>query len=140
MKWEILLKLGMQVSDEITLYGGGRIVRVNLGYGGPKELRFSNHNIFRLDASDQIVWQVQREENGCVDWESRNRHAKEENPTSEGYFDPFWSLGVDEGGALSPEPKGVYRQGCAIYVTTRWWVYRLDPETGVASCTGDQVK
>lgn len=26
-----------------------------------------------------------------------------------------------------------------VYLLTRWWIHVLDPETGIATCTGDQV-
>ncbi len=60
--------------------------------------------------------------------------------TSMGYLDPFTSMGLDERAAIDPEPKGVWRAGCVVYLLTRWWSYVLDPETGIATCTGDQVK
>lgn len=57
-----------------------------------------------------------------------------------GYLDPFTSLGMDERGAIEAQPQGVWRPGCVVYLLTRSWSYVLDPETGVATCTGDQVK
>ena len=60
--------------------------------------------------------------------------------TDQGYLDPFTSLGMDEREAIDSEPKGVLRPGCIVYLLTRRWSYVLDPETGVATCTGDQVR
>ena len=49
-------------------------------------------------------------------------------------------MNLDERSAITNEPKGVWRSGCVIYLLTQRWSYVLDPETGVATCTGDQLK
>ena len=33
-----------------------------------------------------------------------------------------------------------YIPGCLLGLSTRWWGYDLDPETGIATCTGEQQK
>lgn len=141
MKPASIADLDIEVGSEIALPDGGCLIRASWGTKATKHnVILANHNVFRLDAAGNVVWQVTREEGPHVDWAVRHAHAKAEDPTAEGYFDPFWSLGMDERGALSPEPAGVFRPGCKVYLTTRWWSYELDVETGIATCTGNQVK
>jgi hypothetical protein len=141
MNGEIIKSVQIKVYSDIWLREGGRVVLANPAYGWiDKDLGGANHNVFRLNARNEVVWQVRRVEDGYVNWEARNRHAKEDDPSAEGYLDPFWTLGLDETAALDPQPQGIYRPGCAIYLTTRWWAYKLDPETGIATCTGEQIK
>jgi hypothetical protein len=74
---------------------------------------------------------------------AKEKHAKGSSDgahTPMGYLDPFTNMKLDERSAIDPEPRGIWRQGCVIYLLTHWWSYVLDPETGVATCTGDQVK
>ena len=129
--------------QQIPVLGGGRLICLENIYGSGDiwpNLQTANHNVFLLDANSKMVWQVIREEKNHMNWEILHKIAKEKDPTCEGYFDPFWNLGLDERTAASPEPAGVYRPGCKVYLTTRWWLYELDVETGIATCTGDQVK
>jgi hypothetical protein len=107
----------------IQLPDAQRIIRLQNVYGSGDawpSLALANHNVFRLDRDSNVVWQVQRDERGHVDWEVRNMHATAQNPTAEGYMDPFSSLDMDESQAKNPEPRGVYRAGCKVYLTTRW--------------------
>lgn len=140
MNGEIITSIDIKVYQEVIFPDGGRIILANPAFGWlDKKLDASNHNVFRLNTDNQVVWQVRREESGCVDWESRHRHAKAKDPTCEGYFDPFWGMSMgDELGKYDPSNR--YRPGCEIYLQTRWWAYHLDPETGIATCTGDQIK
>ncbi len=140
MNGEIITSVDIKVYQEVCLPDGGRIILANPAFGWlDKNLDASNHNVFRLDVNNQVVWQVRRVEDGYVNWESRHKHAKEEDPSCEGYFDPFWGMSMgDEQGKY--DPGDIYRPGCRIYLQTRWWAYSLDPETGIATCTGDQVK
>lgn len=140
MKGEVLTHLGILIWHEIGMPDGGRIIDAwPLDQEHWPSLTLANHNVFRLNADNQVVWQVRREEDGCVDWEVRHRHAKAEDPSCEGYFDPFWGMSMgDEQGKY--DPSDIYRPGCRIYLQTRWWAYSLDPETGIATCTGDQIK
>lgn len=140
MNGEIITSVDIKVYQEVCLPDGGRIILANPAFGWlDKNLDASNHNVFRLDVNNQVVWQVRRVEDGYVNWESRHKHAKEEDPSCEGYFDPFWGMGLyDENG--QHDESNIYRLGCEIHMHTRWWAYSLDPETGIATCTGDQVK
>lgn len=148
MKGEVLNALQTQIYREVLLEGGNRVVLVEPAGEHWPSLSLANHNVFRLDAQNEVVWQVRRDERGHVNWEVRHAHAKRKHAEGspdgaygpEGYWDPFRSLGMDERQALSPEPKSIYRPGCVVYLVTRWWEYVLDVETGIATCTGDQVK
>lgn len=134
--------LGMPCQLVATV-DGDLIIRLENVYGSGDiwpDLYTANHNVFRLDAAGNVVWQVRRDDKGHMNWDYLNAEAKAENPAAEGYFDPFWSLGMDESGARGAQPAGVFRPGCKVYLTTRWWAYELDVETGVATCTGDQIK
>ena len=140
MKGEVLADLQVQIYRETVLPELGRIVLVEPLEDQWPSITLANHNVFRLDAAGKVVWQVRRDERGHVNWEVRHAHATKENPDAEGYFDPFQHLSLDETRAQSPAPQGAYRPGCVIYLLTRWWAYVLDVETGVATCTGEQVK
>jgi len=158
MKWEIIETLNLQVAHEIAMPDGGRIIRAAIWTGATKNLHTANHNVFRLDAHNQVIWQVTREETGYVNWESRHRHAKEDDPNCEGYYDPFTHLGTAffERHPLPEKPSSysrlecnptfeeigfdTYAPGRLLWLTTRRWVYDLDPATGIATCTGEQFK
>ena len=127
----------------IKLPDGHQIIRLQNVYGSGDvwpSLTLANHNVFRLNADNQVVWQVRRVENPThASWEELHVMAKAKDPSCEGYFDPFWGMSMgDEQGKY--DPGDIYRPGCRIYLQTRWWAYSLDPETGIATCTGDQVK
>ncbi|WP_300654003.1 hypothetical protein [Hydrogenophaga sp.] len=156
MTREILSFCDLRVIDMVKLADGGRIVHAS-PYSTPEfptgkdwpDIELANHNVFRLNAKNEVVWQVRRIENPThMPWDQLHEMAKRLRRegridgayTEQGYLDPFTSLGMDEHGAVEPEPEGVWRPGCVVYLLTRWWSYVLDPETGVATCTGDQVK
>lgn len=132
--------------------GGERLIRLQNIWGSGNtwpSLDLANHNLFRLDVNNRVVWQVRRVENSThANWEilhelAKRKHAEgafEGYYTADGYMDPFFNMGLDESGALDAEPAGTYRPGCKVYLTTHWWSYELDVETGIATCTGNQVK
>ncbi|MFM8468274.1 MAG: hypothetical protein ACKOAO_12020 [Oxalobacteraceae bacterium] len=98
------------------------------------------------------MWQIKRVETEYVDWNVRNRRAKEVDPTCEGYLDPFISIGekfFERRRLLNKEPFNAnfervifdtYSPGRLLGAATAWWTYEIDPESGVATCTGGQVK
>ena len=146
MTREVLESLDLQVYQQLPLADGGRIVSLcpystpdfPMGKNWP-DLHTANHNVFRLDANNQVVWQVRRVESPTRrSWEDLHRDAKERNPACEGYLDPFMHMGLDESGALEAEPVGRYRKGCKVCLQTGEWrymcsvTYELDIETGIA--------
>lgn len=149
MKGENLPRLGVDVYQEVPLGDGGRVVLTEPATPRWDDIELANHNVFRLNAQNEVVWQVKRVENTTrMPWDQLHAWAKAKHAegapdgayTPMGYLDPFTSLGMDERGAIEAQPQGVWRPGCVVYLLTRSWSYVLDPETGVATCTGDQVK
>jgi hypothetical protein len=152
MKGEIVN--GLYTMNEVLLPDGGKIIRADSGAPPPwyekGNLHFRNHNIFRLDANNQVVWQVQRVETlGQLNWEVANRMAKEEDPTCEGYMDPFINMGEQYHETRFTRARygnqetlyfDSYAPGRLLGLRTHWWAYNLDPQTGIATCTGEQCK
>lgn len=109
-------------------------------------------NIHTPLSTSLFVFLGKRVEDEYVNWESRNRHAKEDDPTAEGYFDPIIDMGrlfferrpLPYKGPFHPKYEDVYfdtyAAGRLLGCRTNWWAYHLDPETGIATCTGAQVK
>lgn len=140
--------------QKVQMPDGGKIIMLYRWDDADAELPLhtTNHNVFRLDPDGKIVWQVQRSERKFVNWESRNQHAKEDDPECEGYSDPFFNMGdrfftrkkLPERGPFHPKFEKVYSDtyipGNLLWLSTSWWAYDLDPETGIATCTGEQVK
>ena len=149
MRGEIIAGLNVQISKEVLLQNCERLVSVNPIQFRWEDIKLANHSVFRLNAKNEVVGQVRRVENPThTPWEKLHEMAKQLKRegridgayTDQGYLDPFTSLGMDEREAIDSEPKGVWRPGCVVYLLTRRWSYVLDPETGVATCTGDRVK
>ena len=92
MTAEVIEVLNLQFYLQIGMPDGGRIVNLWPIKQRDWHLHTANHNVFRLDAHNQVIWQVTRDETGYVNWESRHRHAKEDDPNCEGYYDPFTHL------------------------------------------------
>jgi len=142
MKGEALEALRVQIYREILLYPDARIVLVEPSCDEWPSLTLANHNVFRLDAEGQVVWQVRREDMGHMNWDYLNKEAKAEDPDIEGYFDPFNRLYMLDCPTMQTgEARSrVWQPGCKVYLNTRWWAYLLDIDTGIATCTGEQVK
>ena len=159
MTAEVIEVLNLQVYLQIGMPDGGRIVNLWPIKQRDWHLHTANHNVFRLDASNQVIWQVTRVETiGQRNWEVANRQAKEKDPNCEGYYDPFTHLGTAffERHPLPEKPSSysrlecnptfeeigfdTYAPGRLLWLTTRSWVYDLDPATGIATCTGEQFK
>jgi len=140
--------------DSVPMPDGGKIILLIRWNNSDPDLplQITNHNVFRLDSQNNVIWQVRREENGFVNWEYRNIHAKEDDPLSEGYADPFFAMSekffekeeILNKGPFHPKFKKVnfddYKPGRLLWLVTATWAYDLNPETGVATCRGEQVK
>jgi hypothetical protein len=85
--------LEISIYRQIFVPDGGSIVLADPRDDRWSNLHLANHNIFRFDSKYRVIWQVSRVENGYVNWEIRNLHAKEDDPTCEGYLDPFIRMG-----------------------------------------------
>ena len=88
-----------------------------------------NHNIFRLDVSNNVVWQVQRDEQGCYFPDSNDR-------------DPFGELWLEKIAPkqyrwLEPPPlkrfrSSVWIEGHKLIALTSGYPYEINIETGIA--------
>lgn len=156
MTREILAFCDLKVCDAVNILGGDRVVHLS-PYSTPEfptgkdwpDIELANHNVFRLNAKNEVVWQIRRVElPDTTPWEIMHERARRWHAngspdgahTTMGFLDPFTSMKLNESKASEAEPKGVWRPGCTVYLLTRWWGYLLDPQTGTATCTGDQVK
>ncbi len=149
MMGEILHRSGLEIYLEAIMPDGERIILAEprCGWLG-QSVESMNRNVFRIDRDGNIVWQVHREDSQYVNWESRNRHAKEDNPNSQGYIDFFRNMSgqfferrpLPYTASFNPTSETIffddYAPGRLLWLATDWWVYDLDPETGIATCTG----
>lgn len=106
------------------------------------ELEIENHNIYRLNAAGEVVWQVQRDDsNHPADWwETLHRFAREDG--RDGAREPFlyiWQVNPDGTAAVKdpltgmPPDVQVWQPGCTITLAgSAYQTYVLDPETGIA--------
>src|SRR5690606_34743042 len=149
MKGEHIAPLNGAVYREIWMPDQSRLVISEPIQPRWDDIELANHNVFRLNKRNEVVWQVRRVENTTrMPWDQLHARAKQKHAegstdsryTATGYLDPFTSMGLDESAAIHVEPKGVWRPVCVVYLLTRSWSYVLDTETGIATCTGDQVK
>jgi hypothetical protein len=65
---------GFRVDWIVRLPAGQSLV---LGYFLDASIELNNHNIFRLDKDGNVVWQVQRDEQGKLNWDALNAYAQE---------------------------------------------------------------
>lgn len=103
-----------------------------------------SHNIFRLDANDKVIWQVQRDEQHATEWwaMARRKAARGNEDMQRKIRDPFARL------STCYFKRGTYNEfeeTPAKYLSDTWqadnvllaWVYgrgvyELDIETGIA--------
>lgn len=151
---EITQKSDLKIYTEASMPDGGRIIIANPAYGWiDRNVNESNRNVFRIDPFGNIVWQVRRDEKGFINWDARNRNTTITNPTfTDGYRDPFVSMGTQFFSRhltndnrpyypkFSYELFDVYAPGRLLGLNTFEFEYDLDPETGIATCTGIPVK
>lgn len=140
--------------DQLPMPDGGRIIQlIRWDTTDPDlPLQVANHNVFRLDREGKVIWQVRREERGFVNWEACHQQAKEADPNCEGHQDPFTNMSeyffvrrpLPYKGPFHPKLEQInfteYAPGRLVRLNTHWWGYDLNPETGVATCTGEQVR
>jgi len=129
-------------SKQLKMPDGGRIVCYYYQNNcGMVSLHDENHNVFRLDAQGQVMWQVQRDDSNHPPdwWEGLHRHAREAG--YDGAREPFTYvlLKYDDGtNNVSPQtgdPPNVatWTPDCTIWLQgSAYQQYILDPETGIA--------
>lgn len=125
---------------EVVLPHSDRIIAASeYQNGNPLSLHDINHNIFRLDAKGNVVWQIKRDEQGKLNWEAMNKHAIEDG--FDGARWPFENLlVVHPDGTRIRDPKtgldlktDYWQPGCKIYSgSAQGQTYEIDIEQGVA--------
>ena len=156
MAREILHAWDLEVLQSIPFDDGDRLVNL-APYATPlhpfgqdwPNIELANHNVFRLNGRNGVVWQVRRVElPGAAPWPQRHLMARQRHRdgvidrayTAQGFLDPFAPMALDESTALAEAPSGVWRAGCRLQLFTRWWRYELDPRTGLAICSGERKR
>jgi hypothetical protein len=100
-----------------------------------------NHNVYRLNSQDEIVWQVRRDDSNHPPdwWDGLHRHAREEG--LDGAREPFMRIWVQnpdgsyQRDADGQRPPLVQRwtPGCTLHLDgSAYQHYLLDPDTGIA--------
>lgn len=149
---EEIINLGLKIWREMPMPDGDRIV-----LAGPKNnkwryINLINHNVFRLDRSGNVIWQVQREEILFRHWGTSNKTPTLIDPAfPDGDCDPFEDMAsqffirrpVDKNCTYLPtyiqEFFDTYAAGRLICLSTHDLEYDLNPDTGIAVCTGVPV-
>jgi len=100
-----------------------------------------NHNIFRLNAQKEIIWQVRRDDsNHRPDWwDTLDRHAREDGLDGARYPFLYMILEYPDGSTNcspqtgDPPDEAMWTSGCTIWLEgSAYQQYILDPETGIA--------
>jgi hypothetical protein len=91
----------------------------------------SNHNIFRLDAQGEVVWQVQRDEQGKLNWDALHEHGRSRG--EDGWREPFMSFGlVHADGRVESGDMLEWKPGCVVNVSSiSGQDYQLDVDKGI---------
>lgn len=108
---------------------------------GEVSLYDENHNIFRLDKRNKLVWQVKRDDTvrGPGWWDSLHQHARERG--QDGAREPFMYFVLKyPDGSSNIDPKtgdppdvATWTPDCTIWLQgSAYQQYILDPETGIA--------
>lgn len=128
---------------QIVLPNGDRLICLYCKDGTEPELSLHdiNHNIFRLNAAGEVVWQVRRDDsNHPADWwDNLHAHARERG--EDGAREPFmymWLTYPD--GTYNKDPKTGMPPDIQTWVPgskitldgSAYQTYILDPETGIA--------
>ncbi len=151
MKGEVIKVLDMKIWHEISLPDGGRIVDVwPIDEMHWESEEACNRNVYRLDASNQVVWKVKREGEFDIDWEQSHKYAKFLSRGTDWYEDPFAHMATTfcrknivqskSGDKVEYIPSDKYLPGMILPLSTYEREYELNPETGVATFTGQHIK
>ena len=143
------MKLVGEIFQSIYLPDGGQICLLGNPLGVP--IYLSNHNLYRLDKNEDVVWQVQRQEKPGWAWFTQYRKEAEASndsgPAGVGYscFISIWlqyadgSNNMKEGSA----PKTMdWSPGCKVLAYTLGYTsidYEIDIETGIATTVLEEM-
>lgn len=128
---------------KILMPDGGEIVCYFFTPLGTNEvsLHDENHNVFRLDRHQKIIWQVRRDDSTYPGdwWEGLHKHARERG--EDGAREPFTELRLEYDDGSTSWDRQTYqwrnpcewKPGCQIWLAgSAYQTYILDPETGIA--------
>lgn len=115
-------------------------------WAGDVSLYDENHNVFRLNAQGEVVWQVRRDDSNHPSdwWDNLHRNAREKG--FDGAREPFVYLQVTYADASTSWNKKTnqwldiceWQPGCTIWLQgSAYQQYILDPETGIAKNVTD---
>ena len=101
----------------------------------------TNHNIFKVNSQNEIIWQVMRDDsNHSHDWwDILNFHARERGEDGARYPFTYMELQYPDGSCNrspqtgSPPDEAIWTPDCTIALLgSAYQIYILDPETGMA--------
>lgn len=140
--------------DQVPMPDGGRIIHlIRWDDNNPDlPLQVANHNVFRLDRDNKVIWQVHRK--GHRDEKSAERDLVEDSVGSKQNLsaDPFIGMSkyffmrraLTSEGPFQPRFQEIkfatYAPGRLLWLTTHYWTYDLNPRTGMATFTGEPVR
>lgn len=142
MKKKNLEKFQEQPIKRLNMPKGERIV-VTYSWDGSEpmeELYETNHNVYRLNSNNDIIWQVTRDDSIMPHdwWEKCHELAREEG--GDGHRIPFSYITLEyaDGTKANSDEDGdgtnilMWEEGCIIHLYGSGNDYILDPETGIA--------
>lgn len=146
MKFQVINELSFDQS--IQLSDGGQIIAADWGrqptWCHQTALVFKNHNLFRMTAEGEVVWQVRRDEKVWSKFQTLREDAERKNiddPIGNFVYSPFLRLWLRYADGSTNEDKSTYKfpqsdhwvQGATVCCSTYDSMqYDLDIETGVA--------
>jgi hypothetical protein len=100
-----------------------------------------NHNIFRLNAQNEVIWQICRDDSNRPPnwWDILDYYARQEGQDAARY--PFWDFVLEYPDGSNnnlpqtgtPPDEAIWTPGCTIWLRgSADQQYTLDPETGIA--------
>lgn len=137
-----------KVACELLLPKSGRISLTDWGLEGtPSDPYLQNHNVFRLDAVGNVIWQIKRSEGAMEETFGKLRRAADRGETDpgDGYrsgIEPFMDfvLAYPDGSTNldpntgSPPDIAIWEPGCIVRLRSfSGWPYILDIERGIAT-------
>jgi len=108
---------------------------------GEPSLYDENHNVFRLNAKGEVIWQVRRDDSNHPSnwWDILHAHARARGEDGARWPFTYFELKYPDGSTNnspqtgSPPNEAVWTPDCTIWLTgSAYQEYILDPETGIA--------
>ena len=138
----------LSFSQSLEMPNGDRIIRsdwgVQPGWSNQTAIQFQNHNIFRLDKTGNVIWQVKRDEGEAwAAWAKFRERAEALNEDDIWARSPFTTLYLKfADGTTNMDPvtyqypaQTEWVEGAEIWCGTYdSRSYVLNPETGLAVC------